>query len=212
VASPPANVCPGSGVVDDVSWLRRRPVSVGLVPVVVAAVLAGCSSGSHPSSNAQVTSAALPTRTCGTGVSGALQRGWRSSTIRAGSVWIYFWGAVRNGGHTGVLPASRFAAVSPGEFNGWKTMVIVPAGHSVIVRVASASLPRLRLAFQLPESAPSRLAEGQVADRFVPCSSGRTYFNGGLIVAGAQCARLEVSGRTATPVRLVVALGRHHCA
>jgi len=45
-----------------------------------------------------------------------------------------------------------------------------------------------------------------------PCSVGRTYFNGGLLVAGAQCAQLEVSGATQTPVRLVVALGRSHCA
>jgi hypothetical protein len=186
-------------------------VGVWVVPVVVAAVLAGCSSGSHALSRTQATGVVLPTRTCATGVSGALPRGWKSSSVRVGSVWIYLWGAVRTGGHTGLLPASRFAAVSPGEFNGWKTMVIVPAGHSVIVRVARASLPRLRLAFQLPAQAPSRLAEGQVADIFAPCASGRTYFNGGLIVAGAQCARLEVSGQTAAPVPVVAALGRHHC-
>jgi hypothetical protein len=127
-------------------------------------------------------------------------------------VWIYLWGAVGNGGHTGLLSASRFAAVSPGEFNGWKTMIIVPAGRPVTVRIARASLPRLRLDFQLPVEPPRRLSDGQVADRFVPCPSGQTFFNGGLIVAGAQCAELEVSGRRPTPARLVAALGRRHCA
>jgi hypothetical protein len=125
----------------------------------------------------------VSTRTCATGVSGALQPGWKSSSVRAGSVWIYLWGAVRSGGHTGLLSATRFKAVSPGEFTLWKTMVIVSAGRSVVVRVAPSSMSRLRLAFQLPVSSPSRLADGQVADQFVPCSSGKTYFNGGLIVA-----------------------------
>lgn len=182
-----------------------------MLPVVVAAVLAGCSSGMHAASSTQGPDAVLPTRSCATGVSGGLPRGWKSSSLRVGSVWIYLWGAVGNGGRTGLLSASRFAAVSPGEFIGWKTMVIVPAGRPVTVRVTPASLPRLRLEFQLPAQSPSPLSVGQAADRFVPCSSGRTYFNGGLIVAGAQCAELEVSGQTPAPVRLVAALGRHHC-
>jgi hypothetical protein len=193
-----------------VRCLRCRPVVVWVVPVIVAAALAGCTRGSHTSSSTQRTAAALPTRDCATGVSG-VPRDWRRGSLRAGSVWVYLWGAVANDGHTGLLPASRLAAVSSGEFNGWKTMLIVPAGHSVVLRVASASLPRLRLAFQLPLNPPMRLAEGQVAERFVPCPSGRTYFNGGLIVAGAQCAQLEVSGQTPTPVRLVAAFGRRHC-
>jgi hypothetical protein len=179
----------------------------------VAAVLAGCSSASKASSNTKITAAAaLPVRTCASGVSGALQHDWKSSSVRVGSVWLYLWGAVHDGGHTGLLPASRFAVASPGESHGAKMMVIVPAGHPVVVRVAPVSLPRLRLDFQLPAPDPSRLASGQAADRFVPCSVGRTYFNGGLLVGGAQCAQLEVSGATQTPVRLVVALGRSHCA
>lgn len=207
-----ANVSAGWGVVVGVARQRCRPVGVWAVPVVVATVVAGCSSGSHASSGNRGIGSAVPTRTCVTGVSGALPRGWRSSSIRAGSVWIYLWGAVRNGGRTGLLPASRFATVSSAEFNPWKTMLIVPAGHAVVVRVARASLPRLRLAFRLPAHAPMRLSEGQVGERFVPCAAGDTYFNGGLVVAGAQCAQLEVSGRTAAPVLVVAALGRPECA
>jgi len=188
-------------------------MGVWLAVAAVAAVLAGCSSGSKASSNTQVTAAvALPVRTCASGVSGALQHDWKSSSVRVGSVWLYLWGAVHDRGHTGLLPASRFAVASPSKSHGQKMMVIVPAGPPVVVRVVPASLPRLRLDFQLPAPDPSRLASGQVADRFVPCSVGRTYFNGGLLVAGAQCAQLEVSGATQTPVRLVVALGRSHCA
>jgi hypothetical protein len=187
-------------------------MGVCLALAAVAAVLAGCSSGSMASSNTKVTAASLPVRRCASGVSGALQHDWKSSSVHVGSVWLYLWGAVHDGGHTGLLPASRFAVASRSESHGQKMMVIVPAGHPVVVRVAPASLPRLRLDFQLPAPDPSRLASGQAADRFVPCSVGRTYFNGGLLVGGAQCAQLELSGATQTPVRLVVALGRSHCA
>jgi hypothetical protein len=105
-----------------------RGVAVG---VGLAAVVAGCSVGSHSASSGNAETA-LPTRTCGTGVSGALPRGWRSSSLRAGSVWLYLWGAVQDDGHRGVLSPSRFAAVSSGQFHPWKMMVIVPAGHSVL--------------------------------------------------------------------------------
>ena len=187
-----------------------RSVAIG---VVLAGLPAACSSGGSTASSgaAVVTTASIPMRTCATGVSGALPRGWKSSALRAGSAWVYLWGAVQDNGHTGLLVAGRFAPVSPSEFHLWKTMVIAPAGRSVTLRVAPASAGRLRLAFQLPTRDPSRLTEGQMADRFLPCTSGRTYFNGGLIVAGGQCAHLTLSGATPTPVRLVAALGRSHC-
>jgi hypothetical protein len=178
---------------------------------VLAAVLAGCSIGSHTTSSTAKHAAALPTRTCDTGVSGTLPRGWKSSSLRAGSVWLYLWGAVRDGGRRGLLSPSRFAAVSPGEFHPWKMMVIVPAGHSVVVRVAPASVRRLRLAFQLPGQDPSGLGNGQVAVRFVPCQQGRTYYNGGVIVAGAQCAEFQVAGPSPTPISLTAAFGRTQC-
>jgi hypothetical protein len=181
------------------------------VPVIAATVLAGCSSSESQASSSADSRTTLPVRTCSTSVSGALPHGWKRSSVRAGSVWIYLWGAVQNGGRTGLLRASRFAAVSPGMFHEWKTMVVVPAGHSVIVRVAPISVAHLRLAFQLPTHDPTRLAAGQIGDRFVPCAAGRTYFNGGLIVAGAQCAHLEVSGTAPTPLHVIAALGRSRC-
>jgi hypothetical protein len=178
--------------------------------VGLAAVVAGCSVGSHSASSGNAETA-LPTRTCGTGVSGALPRGWRSSSLRAGSVWLYLWGAVQDDGHRGVLSPSRFAAVSSGQFHPWKMMVIVPAGHSVTLRVAPASVPRLRLAFELPVQDPSPLRLGQAAVRFVPCPQGETYFNGGVVAGGAQCGEFQVAGPTPEPITVTAAFGEKRC-
>jgi hypothetical protein len=153
----------------------------------------------------------VPTRSCASGVSGGLQHGWQASSIQVGGIWIYLWGAVGDQGHVGLLPARRFAAASPGQYNGWKTMVIVPPGKSVVVRVARMSMARLRLAFQPGETSPMRLAEGQGAEQFVACPMARTYFNGGLIVAGGQCARLDVATAGHVPVKVIAALGRRYC-
>jgi hypothetical protein len=91
-------------------------------------------------------------------------------------------------------------------------MVVAPAGRAVVVRVAPASAARLRLAFRLPQDSPARLAAGQIADRFAPCpAGGPTFYNGGLIVAGAQCAQLQVIVGGRRPVNVVAALGRRRC-
>jgi hypothetical protein len=167
------------------------------------AVLAGCSSSASPASSTRPgTSGGLPTRTCATGVSGALPRGWKSSSIRAGfGVDLPLGGS---GGSWTHRPARR-VAVQGGV--AWRVQRVEDDGHRACWSprrspgVARSSLPWLRLAFQLPVSSPSRLADGQVADRFVPCSSGKTYFNGGLIAAGAQCARLEVGADSGSSTR-----------
>ena len=151
------------------------------------------------------------TRSCATGVSAGPLGRWKSSSIRAGRVWIYLWGATSGDGHAGRLAPARFAAPAPGRFVVWKTMIIAPAGGPVVVRVAPSSVRRLRLAFRLPQDSPAPLAAGQIADRFAPCAAGVTFFNGGLIVAGAQCGHLQVSQGGGRPVGVVAALGRRRC-
>jgi hypothetical protein len=89
-------------------------------------------------------------------------------------------------------------------------MVVVRAGPPVTLRVAPASTSRLRLAFQ-PGLEGVPLARGSTVQTFIPCPSGATYYNGGLLVAGPQCAHLTVTVGDSRPIPIVAALGRRRC-
>ncbi len=197
--------------------MNRVRLSVGFATAAAlsATVISGCAGGSHSQDVAVPSGGSgslhVPTRTCASGVSGELPHGWQTGGIRINGTWIYLWGAVRDQGHVGLLTAARFTPVSPRRYTEWKTMVIVSAGESVVVRVAPASVIRLRLAFEPGAASPLRLADGQRAERFVACPTTRTYFNGGLVVAGPQCARLDVLTPGGTGTSVVAALGRRKC-
>ena len=174
-----------------------------------ALTMAACASLSQTAST-HLGEAGPPPRTCPSAVGSPPPPGWQASSLRAGSAWIYLWGAVADDGHAGRLAASRFPL--RGRYDPTKTMVVVPAGLPVTLRVAAASSAHLRLAFQLEQQPPPvALKSGATLQRFVPCSSGRTYYNGGLLVAGPQCARLTVTIGDRPPVSVVAALGRRHC-
>jgi hypothetical protein len=190
---------------------RASRTAAAVLVLSVAGVLAACNVGGAAQTAAPQVRSTF-TRACDTTVSGALPAGWRSSSLKAGDITLYLWGAVDEDGHRGLLPAHRFAPVSPGRYNGWKMMLIAPAGHAVEISVALASLPRVRLAFELGLGGAARLSDGESRVQLDACPR-RAFYNGGLLVAGAQCARLDVLDRaTGRTSHVVAAFGQARCA
>jgi hypothetical protein len=134
---PPPKPCPELFVVPDVPCgvVSRR--LIGAAAIVGCVASAACASLSQTTTSVGTNAAsAFPPRACPSSVGSAPPAGWHRGSLRAGTAWIYLWGAVADGGHHGLLAPSLFPARS--RYDPTKTMVVVRAGPPVTLRVAPA--------------------------------------------------------------------------
>jgi hypothetical protein len=98
-------------------------------------------------------------------------------------------------------------------------LALVRAGAVITVTVPPAERRMISLAYR-PGIIPSSVAAGDAAVTFHACASqpgalpgfaGWSQFNGGIVVAGARCARLVVASPGSLPASMVLAFGRRSC-
>jgi hypothetical protein len=207
-----ANLC-GSPVSDTRSagtGLSRRGLALVLM------LLTACSFGdvSHRSSGTSRPTAPF-IRGCDSSVFGMLARGWRDDALVIGPLAFAYLPSFAS-------PKSRHLFRAPGgRYRGQKVLAIVETGPDVTVRVPAWEQDRLSLLYGPAGSKLGRfnVSEGESSVRFVPCNRGEspfgtspilqreTQFNGGFIVAGAQCAALDISVGDGASQRVWVSFG-----
>jgi hypothetical protein len=174
--------------------MRRLALLAGLALVALAAAAAA-------------QGRALPSRPvtvgCRSSVEGQLAADWRSAAagaIIAGPIaWPYLARAASDARHR-LRPVPPSYALWHGLAPALKVLAVVDAGAAVRVSVPPDERARLSLAFTYPSPTPTHdhfpIGDGATDVTFVPCSRaylhGPTQFTGLFIVAGAQCARLDV--------------------
>jgi len=191
---------------------------MALGALVVACATAACTHGSAGSAGARPVArsraAAAYTRGCGQAVGGTLPARWRRSGVVLGSLALYSFGQVTDRGRTSRLVAST---LTPGR--EVKLLALVRPGAVVTLTVPPAERRVISLAYR-PGVIPSAMAGGDAAVTFHACASqpgeqpgfpGWTQFNGGIVVAGARCARLVVASPGSVPASMVLAFGRRSC-
>lgn len=187
------------------------------VALVLLAAAACSSSGSHSTGSTAPTSsqgAATYSRVCSQAVGGVLPAAWRESSVVVGSLALYSFGAVADGGGTSSLPARVFMPL-----RSVKMLALVRPGAAVSLIVPSSERRAVSLAYR-PNVLPSTVASGDAVVTFHACPSssgagsgvsGWTQFNGGIVVAGARCATFIVRSQSET-TRLGLAFGCRRCA
>lgn len=195
----------GRGTFGDLC-LVSRSVTIRFSARLAALALAlgsACSGGADDESTAQVRPAGAatfggPARRCADRVEGELTRDWRRhpDTVTAGPLaWPYL-------RETYVKqPRSLFAA-KQGRYQGQKALLVVDAG--AVVNVAVQARPRASLLYDpavFNDANLYRLSDGSKSFTFRACPDEETRFNGGFVVAGVQCLRVDVSWRTPSGVR-----------
>jgi hypothetical protein len=195
--------------------MTRTAIGASLVLVV----LAGCGGDGDGSESAARPPRADLVRSCSTHVEGKLPLGWRRDAVIAGPVAFY--------------PARRYASApspDPGaRFVDQKTLVIVRAGATVTVSVASRDQHRASLDYgfgleRRKRRPPVKLSDGARTVRFLACSRNarpfspghrldrETQFNGGIVTVWRTCLALDVfeNGRE-RPIRAVISAGAGRC-
>jgi hypothetical protein len=139
-------------------------------------------------------------RDCDDSVYGDLGDDWQRRSVRAGPFWLV--------GVRGYGP-QEFAAV-PGRPSFYRTVkVLLLIDKAVTATIAVPPESRGLVGIQYDSRSPfwnaqsMRVRNGRYAMTFEGCSGSEiphTQFNGGFVVAGPRCARLEVAvkGRTAS--------------
>lgn len=156
--------------------------------------------GPHPGLSTNPSSSVVVD--CADTVSGQLASGWhspRSGTVVAGPIsWLY----LRQNADRVAISKSRFV----------EALAVVEPGRGVTVSIPTGE--RGRLALDYTDVAPRRrfyLSQGASSVTFRPCAgpAGKTQFEGGFIVARAQCAEVTIQPvGTATRFRRFIPLGR----
>ncbi|HEY7280510.1 MAG TPA: hypothetical protein VID47_02850 [Actinomycetota bacterium] len=211
---------------------RRVALGAGLAALIVLAgsctgsnaparVSAGATSeppGTSPAptpSTPPTTAATVALRDCADAVHGSLGSGWRTSSVSAGPIAFVGLAEYRN-------EAPGNFRHRPGGWGGAKVLAVVTAGRTVTVTVPDAEAGRLALLYSVTsfhDSGLYRPGDGERSVTFRACPPGQTaageggtQFNGGFVVAGAQCATLDVTtdGGPARHVRF--AFGRGACS
>jgi hypothetical protein len=137
-------------------------------------------------------------------VFGSLAPNWRDTAIVAGPLgWPGIAGYATE-------PAANFRERKDSRFLFQKALAVVEAGALVKMEVPESERDRLSLAYSgsgRPDNL-YKLEEGKPTWALRACEDTRTEFNGGFIVAGAQCAHLNVyvEGRGA-PIRVTIPFG-----
>jgi hypothetical protein len=128
-------------------------------------------------------------RDCSTSVVGDLPADWRRHTLAAGPLTLYYANA----------NANAFKPRSPGRYEPTKIVALVLGRATVTLSVPLNERRDVALAYG-PSSEwrkTMRVSDGHAATTFSGCGSDsdETQFNGGFIVAGAQCATFDVQVR-----------------
>jgi hypothetical protein len=155
-------------------------------------------------------SSGVPVRTCRDSVYGDLGKNWRRNpgTIIVGPVAFpnIFAASSRES-------ASTFAP-RRGRYPAQKVLLVLARNTTVRLVIPADERRRLRLLYDPGAWNPTgnyRLSEGNESTVFHACAT-ETQFNGGLIVAGPQCARVLVYvARQARPLAARLPFGRR-CA
>jgi hypothetical protein len=177
------------------------PISA-CVAAITLALASGCSSGGDDESKVPTRPAGAavfggPARGCADRVEGELRRGWRrEGTVAAGPIaWPYVRATYAE------QPRSLFAA-RRGRYRGQKALAVVDAAAAVNVKVGARSPASVLYDPALfNDSNLYRLGDGAKSFTFRACSDEETQFNGGFVVARAQCLLIDVSWRAPSGLR-----------
>lgn len=138
---------------------------------------------------------------CGRTISGQLPSGWRRRSAGAVVAGPIAWYAVRQNANHVAISRSHFV----------EAIAVVDPQRSVTVSIPPAEQGRLSLDYT--SVSPRRrfhLSQGAGSVTFKPCSGpvGQTQFDGGFIVAGPQCAEVEIRPAGEAPLLARFSLGR----
>jgi hypothetical protein len=133
--------------------------------------------------------------------------------VVSGSLALYSFGSITQQGTVSHRSASFFTPRGSD-----KLLAMVRPGAVVRLVVPAAERRVVSLAYR-PGAAPTRVADGDAAVTFHACSTpsglgpgmlGWTQFNGGILVAGARCAKFLVKSRSGT-AGFGLAFGSRRC-
>jgi hypothetical protein len=146
-----------------------------------------------------------PIRGCDTAVFGTLGSDWRRHAVVVGPLaWLGTEGYASE-------PARHFRDRGGGRYLFQKALIVLEPRALVTVVVPVGERGRLALAYggSSPADNLFELSEGEPRWSFRACADAETQFNGGFVVAGAQCAVLDISvqGR-AEPMQASIGFGR----
>jgi hypothetical protein len=165
-------------------------------------------------------------RACATQPAGvSVPAGYRLSSVRAEPLSLYSFGRLRANGRRSDLPAARFRSVGAGRYRVYKLWALLPPGRGATVSVPPSERRVLSLVYdpalwnRAGWDGTARVAQGDTSVVFRACPRSRAQgrpplvaYDGGLVVAGPRCARLEVrAGGLAGARTIVLALGRRRC-
>lgn len=166
------------------------------------------------------------TRTCATQPAGvSVPRGYRLSSVTIGPLSLYSFGQIRASGRRSTAPASRFGSVGVDRYRLDRFWAILRPGQWATVSVPATERGVLSLAYDATLwsrggwDGTAHVAQGDASVTFSACPRKEAQghpplivYDGGLIVAGARCAHLEVLARGwRKPRTVVIALGRRRC-
>jgi hypothetical protein len=192
---------------------RRAPLIAAAVVAAAGAVFAaGCfasDSGERPGERRFA-------RSCDSAVGGTLPRNWQRSSAVAGPLTLFFFGEVRENGRVSLASPSRFEPVAGREnrYEPDKVLALVRSGAMATLEVPDDQRD-LSLLYD-PErwgGRSFRVADGDRAVTFHSCtgSDDPTQFNGGFVVAGPRCAKLNVVASGREPTTLILSFGVRRC-
>jgi hypothetical protein len=175
-----------------------RRVLLGALVASACVLAAGCKSDEPPPQ-----AVTTPIRGCEAAVFGTLSRDWRKHAVIAGPLaWLGTEGYARE-------PARRFRERGS-RYLFQKALAIVKAGALVKMVVPEGERDRLALTYGGAGHADNlyELSEGESSWKLRACNDTATQFNGGFVVAGAQCAEVDVfvEGRS-EPIRAFIGFG-----
>ncbi len=182
--------------------MRRRGFRVGICAAVLLSACTSSASAPGQVSSAPVHRSPSPTttspgnafvRTCASSVSGVVsERSWRQSVFAGPLAIVWVRPAAR-------APASQFGKTAQGYPTG-KYLVVVKLNHTVTLSVPSSERGRVSLLYDPSAFTPAGpVSAGEHTVTFAACMrqsqewAAGTQFNGGIIVAGAQCITLQVT-------------------
>jgi hypothetical protein len=131
-------------------------------------------------------------RDCSTSVGGDLPSDWRRYTVAAGPLTLYYWNA------STLTNSGAFRARAPGRYEPIKILALVSGPRTVTLSVPLGERRKVALVYgPVSERRQAiRVSDGRAATTFQGCpfysDSEDTQFNGGFVVAGAQCATFDV--------------------
>jgi hypothetical protein len=199
--------------------MRARLLAVAVAAVVASACTSGSSNGGPTPGSTTTTPSAQPVTTpspspssevglslgfvrgCGSEVLGDLGKHPTKGAVVAGP--IMFVGLV---GARDLLPKDLVAA--GGGYYSVKVLVVVKQGWRAAVSVWPTQRTKARLLYDpsvFPSGPPYKLRQGEPVVTFAACTDGgtswgeATQFNGGIIVTGPLCLRLQVRTTGAAP-------------